>query len=239
MMKRILLAALFASGLFLAKAEASYVVIDDFTQDSYLKNPVNAGDSHQTIGTFAGVANATRDVTVTYLSGTGNATFAINDAPAPFGFAPPPSLSLSVSGTAKYTTLITYDNFGSVDLASSGADSFVLTIVSTEQEQGVQFEMTVYSGPSSWTISVPKISTPTDVFIPFASFLPPNAFTSINKIQLKIMDTDGNFANDWKISNLRTGSTVPEPTSLALAGFAGIGMAVGAIRRRRQAKQAA
>jgi hypothetical protein len=33
--------------------------------------------------------------------------------------------------------------------------------------------------------------------------------------------------------------TVPEPTSLALAGFAGIGMAVGAIRRRRQAKQAA
>lgn len=35
------------------------------------------------------------------------------------------------------------------------------------------------------------------------------------------------------------GAVVPEPTSLALAGFAGIGMAVGAIRRRRQAKQAA
>lgn len=30
------------------------------------------------------------------------------------------------------------------------------------------------------------------------------------------------------------GSTVPEPTSLALAGFAGIGIAVGAWRRRRQ-----
>jgi hypothetical protein len=35
------------------------------------------------------------------------------------------------------------------------------------------------------------------------------------------------------------GPVVPEPTSLALAGFAGIGMAVGAIRRRRQQKSAA
>ena len=32
---------------------------------------------------------------------------------------------------------------------------------------------------------------------------------------------------------------VPEPTSMALAGFAGIGMAFGAIRRRRQVNQAA
>lgn len=35
------------------------------------------------------------------------------------------------------------------------------------------------------------------------------------------------------------GDIVPEPTSLALAGFAGIGMAVGAIRRRRQQKSQA
>lgn len=35
------------------------------------------------------------------------------------------------------------------------------------------------------------------------------------------------------------GGIVPEPTSLALAGFAGIGMAVGAIRRRRQSKAVA
>lgn len=35
------------------------------------------------------------------------------------------------------------------------------------------------------------------------------------------------------------GPVVPEPTSIALAGFAGIGMAVGAWRRRRQEKQAA
>lgn len=34
-------------------------------------------------------------------------------------------------------------------------------------------------------------------------------------------------------------STTPEPTSLALAGFAGLGMAVSAWRRRRQQKQAA
>lgn len=33
--------------------------------------------------------------------------------------------------------------------------------------------------------------------------------------------------------------TVPEPTSLVLAGFAGLGMAAGAWRRRRQEKQAA
>lgn len=32
------------------------------------------------------------------------------------------------------------------------------------------------------------------------------------------------------------GSAVPEPTSMALAGFAGIGMAISAIRRRRQSK---
>lgn len=32
------------------------------------------------------------------------------------------------------------------------------------------------------------------------------------------------------------GSVVPEPTSMALAGLAGIGMAIGAIRRRRQSK---
>ena len=38
-----------------------------------------------------------------------------------------------------------------------------------------------------------------------------------------------------RISASQGGSTVtPEPTSLALAGFAGIGMAVGAWRRRRQ-----
>lgn len=237
-MNRIFLATLFTSGLFLAQAEASYIVIDDFTQDSYINAAVGAGTSRQTIGTFAGVANATRDVVVTYQSGTGNATFAINDAPPPFGFAPPPSMSLSVGGDAKYSTVITYDNFGVVDLSASGALGFILTVVSTEQAQGVEFMMTVYSGPSSWTISVPKITSATDVYIPFASFVPANAFTSINKIEMKIMDTAGNYANDWKISNLRTG-VVPEPTSLALAGFAGIGMAVGAIRRRRQAKQAA
>lgn len=40
-------------------------------------------------------------------------------------------------------------------------------------------------------------------------------------------------------NNQGGGDVVPEPTSLALAGFAGIGMAVGAIRRRRQSKAAA
>lgn len=38
---------------------------------------------------------------------------------------------------------------------------------------------------------------------------------------------------------LRQSTVTPEPTSLALAGFAGIGMAVGAFRRRRQQKSAA
>ncbi|HTN01806.1 MAG TPA: PEP-CTERM sorting domain-containing protein, partial [Planctomycetaceae bacterium] len=34
-------------------------------------------------------------------------------------------------------------------------------------------------------------------------------------------------------------AVTPEPTSLALAGFAGLGMAAGAWRRRRQQKQQA
>lgn len=51
----------------------------------------------------------------------------------------------------------------------------------------------------------------------------------------------GNFARSATLTvrGVNSGSTVPEPTSLALAGFAGIGMAVGAIRRRRQQKSAA
>lgn len=53
-------------------------------------------------------------------------------------------------------------------------------------------------------------------------------------------DVAASFTSSLTVTKTdRPVNIVPEPTSLALAGFAGIGMAVGAIRRRRQAKQAA
>lgn len=50
----------------------------------------------------------------------------------------------------------------------------------------------------------------------------------------------GQYSNTIQTTVFTGRQTVtPEPTSLALAGFAGIGMAVGAWRRRRQQKQQA
>ncbi|WLD12443.1 PEP-CTERM sorting domain-containing protein [Planctellipticum variicoloris] len=68
--------------------------------------------------------------------------------------------------------------------------------------------------------------------------------TGYNLTQMLIMTditlNSGNVLNGQVFSvQSSVQPLVPEPTSLALAGFAGIGMAVGAIRRRRQAKQAA
>lgn len=74
--------------------------------------------------------------------------------------------------------------------------------------------------------------------------LSPPGFTLTNEISAVITTKQVGNA-PYPFSGIQLNSTslvtpvVPEPTSLALAGFAGIGMAVGAIRRRRQAKQAA
>ncbi len=73
------------------------------------------------------------------------------------------------------------------------------------------------------------------VSIPFTAFIPVD-FSMVYSIELQV---DAPLNRDTTIRFFDARIAAPEPTSLALAGFAGIGMAIGAIRRRRQAKQAA
>lgn len=67
------------------------------------------------------------------------------------------------------------------------------------------------------------------------------SYTMSNKLDFVGVNTSTSLSdvNVGIASSVMAKHVVPEPTSMALAGFAGIGMAVGAIRRRRQAKQAA
>lgn len=74
-----------------------------------------------------------------------------------------------------------------------------------------------------------------------------NQNVSFNQADFSLLDgTQAGFSDNFVMPAIRVntverqgGPVVPEPTSLALAGFAGIGMAVRAIRRRRQAQAAA
>lgn len=61
------------------------------------------------------------------------------------------------------------------------------------------------------------------------TFVTGKYLSEIKQIRLGGVNTTDSTIDDQ-------GDIVPEPTSLALAGFAGIGMAVSALRRRRQAK---
>lgn len=71
--------------------------------------------------------------------------------------------------------------------------------------------------------------------------------SNLGQGQLKfstLITSNGAVRADFQTANLVEslpphGVVTPEPTSLALAGFAGIGMAAGAWRRRRQQKQQA
>lgn len=252
MKKLMILAVAMVAMAIGGKAEASFLVIDDFTDGQFVVNPIGNSTTQESSG--PNILGGWRTVTALRTSGGGASVIALNDPTLPVedSYAPPPSLGLSVGGTSIYSTTITYDStdansdgsLGGINLLTGGAQGLILTVDSADQ--GAVFKFTVYDANYNSYDSVisPAIMAPTPLFFSWASFQPavlgdPQVdFSNVTKIVLTIEGLTNDIAIDWRISNIRTG-VVPEPTSIALAGFAGIGMAVGAIRRRRQAKQAA
>jgi hypothetical protein len=244
----ILAVAMVAMG-FAETTHASYVVIDNFEDGQILTTTVTTSSPlNDTQSMLPGVLGGTRTLDV--VATTDYADVTLNKSPQ----APKPQLAVVAGTTGKITSTLTY-NFSATDLTTDGADSFI--ILATSDHDSL---FTIYvTDSSNRTIGeefvIPEMQSPGNLVFSFASFYanPLNTpaynpgfssdlstvFTSVTSIVLQIRQSPVTDAGlDFTLSNIRTG-IVPEPTSLALAGFASIGMAVGAIRRRRQAKQAA
>lgn len=250
MKKLMILAVAMVAMAMTREANATYIQIDTFLDGSIASVGIPVGGlGAQYTNSQSGLTSpigGTRTIAADSSVTTGGATgrIALNDDVS--GDAPTPSLFFQGNGASQFVTTVTYDaggmGLGGINLLTDGAQGIILHVLTADQ--GIKFTIRVTDSTGVSADSVVKplgVMSPENLFFSFASFQPqfgPLQFTSVSKIELIAEADAGQIALDWAISRLETG-VVPEPTSLALAGFAGIGMAVGAIRRRRQAKQAA
>ncbi len=74
------------------------------------------------------------------------------------------------------------------------------------------------------------------LYIDYSSYF--EQFGSIDRLDTLQYQHDPSYSSGnlstWLVHDRHSPPSVPEPTSMALAGFAGVGMAIGAWRRRRQ-----
>lgn len=144
-------------------------------------------------------------------------------------------LGLNVPTGAGAVFTLVYNNFGTKDLEENGVDAIQLTLL--DSDANLQIMLSVFdSGVGASSATLPA-NNPGQLSFLFSQLVGNAVLSDIVRIEIKLSSASN--AWDAAIDQIEGIVSTPEPTSLALAGFAGIGMAVGAIRRRRQAKQAA
>lgn len=156
-------------------------------------------------------------------------------------------LDIANSATASSETTIKWfsaASAGGIDLTQGGVnDSIYFEYLSDNPLAPVSsqltFTITIFDTLGQKSVMLVPVAATFPAWNPvtilYTAFAPVD-FTKVTEIDLTI---HAPLNRDTSIRFFDSRLTAPEPTSMVLAGFAGIGMAVGAIRRRRQAKQAA
>lgn len=125
---------------------------------------------------------------------------------------------------------------GSLDLTQAGtSNAFRADVLFSDQNLG--YKLTVKdggSGVSTFTTNLGAILSSTIEISKFSSFIGTADFTDVESIE---MELSGPLAQDATFHLLETGTTVPEPASLAIWSL--IAMAVGGVQVLRRRKHSA
>jgi hypothetical protein len=187
----------------------------------------------------AGQANAGFTITFDSLESAGTGLISVGDPYIESGFKLTDNGSFYAAQQSNYqyagsAGLHERVSGGSITLSAVSGSPFDLTSIdlSILASYGTSPAVT-FTGTLSGGGTVAQSFTP--VVFGFATFTFNSSFVNLTSVTWYQGSSEGSA---HQFDNIRINGGVeavtPEPTSLALAGFAGIGMAVGAWRRRRQ-----
>ena len=234
-MQRVFLAATLAA-LFPTISSAA-VVIDDFNSpDQVVFSPEFFGIGPTTEDTASSVFG-TRFIQVTRNNASGNVSATSGDGLFQFNEGQVSRGTFTIGLDGVDDGVFNGNSGVTRDFAADGDETgFRITAGS---QFGINLLLTVFNGASQFmtTLNLPSSTgTLSTFFVPFADFSGAD-FNNVTGFSVQ-GQADDEIGGDVAIASIVTGTPIPEPMSLTLAGLLGVGLCGGACRRKKRASVA-